>query len=90
MSQAEARYTMTKQTTEHNTVQPTLHWTMVPQLIDKHFPSSNKLHKIFNRHNVQISYSCLSNMKSFNTIQAQSKLTQTKRQTIRRGATAGD
>ena len=35
------------------------------QLIDKHFPSSNKLHKIFNRHNVRISYSCLDNMSSF-------------------------
>ena len=35
------------------------------QLIDKHFPPSNKLHKIFNRHNVRISYSCLDNMNSF-------------------------
>ena len=35
------------------------------QLIDKHFPPSNKLHKIFNRHNVRISYSCLHNMSSF-------------------------
>ena len=35
------------------------------QLIDKHFPPSNKLHKIFNRHNVRISYSCLDNMSSF-------------------------
>ena len=35
------------------------------QLLDKHFPPSNKLHKIFNRHNVRISYSCLDNMNSF-------------------------
>ena len=35
------------------------------QLIDQHFPPSNKLHKIFNRHNVRISYSCLDNMSSF-------------------------
>ena len=35
------------------------------QLIDKHFPRTNKLHKIFNRHTVRVSYSCLSNMQSF-------------------------
>ena len=35
------------------------------QLIDKHLPPSNKLHKIFDRHNVRISYSCLDNMNSF-------------------------
>ena len=35
------------------------------QLIDKHFPPSNKLNKVFNRHNVQISYSCLHNTNSF-------------------------
>ena len=35
------------------------------QLIDKHFPTSNKLHKIFNRHNVRVSYGCLDNMQSF-------------------------
>ena len=34
-------------------------------LLDKHFPLSNKLHTIFNRHNVRVSYSCLPNMKSF-------------------------
>ena len=34
-------------------------------LIDKHFPPSNKLHSIFNRHTVRVSYSCLPNMKSF-------------------------
>ena len=35
------------------------------QLIDKHFFHSNKLHKIFHRHNVRISYSCQDNMSSF-------------------------
>ena len=35
------------------------------QLIDKHSPPSNKLCKIFNRHKVRISYSCLDNMSSF-------------------------
>lgn len=34
-------------------------------LIDKHFPPSNKLHKIFNRHTVRVSYSCLQNMETF-------------------------
>ena len=31
-------------------------------LIDKHFPRSHSLHKIFNRNNVTVSYSCMSNM----------------------------
>ena len=32
------------------------------QLIDKHFPKSNKLHKIFNRNNIKVSYSCTRNI----------------------------
>lgn len=32
------------------------------QLIDRHFPKSNQLHKIFNRNNTKISYSCMDNM----------------------------
>ena len=31
-------------------------------LIDKHFPKSNNLHKIFNRNTVKVSYSCTENM----------------------------
>ena len=31
------------------------------KLIDKHFPKTNKFHKIFNRNNVKVSYSCLPN-----------------------------
>ena len=31
------------------------------KLIDKHFPKSNKFHKIFNRNNVKVSCSCLPN-----------------------------
>ena len=31
-------------------------------IIDKHFPPKNKLHKIFNRNTVKISYSCTENM----------------------------
>ena len=33
-------------------------------LIDKHFPKSNPLHKIFNRNSVKVSYSCMDNCKS--------------------------
>ena len=35
------------------------------QLIDKHFPPSNKLSKLFNKHTVRVSYSCNENMRSF-------------------------
>ena len=31
------------------------------KLIDKHFPKTNKFHKIFHRNNVKVSYSCLHN-----------------------------
>ena len=31
-------------------------------LIDKHFPKSHNLHKIFNRNNLKVSYSCTTNM----------------------------
>ena len=33
-------------------------------LIDQHFPKSNKLHAIFNRNTVKVSYSCTQNMPS--------------------------
>jgi hypothetical protein len=36
-------------------------------LIDNHFPSHHKLHKIFNRNTVKVSYSCMSNVKSIIT-----------------------
>ena len=32
-------------------------------LIDKHFPATNRLHKLFNRNTVKISYSCMENLK---------------------------
>ena len=32
------------------------------KLIDKHFPKTNRFHKIFNRNNVKVSYSCLPNL----------------------------
>ena len=34
------------------------------QLIDKHFPPSSPLHKIFNRNTIKASYSCMPNVKS--------------------------
>ena len=33
-------------------------------LIDKHFPQSNKLHKILNRNTLEVSYSCMDDIKS--------------------------
>ena len=32
------------------------------RLIDKHFPANNRLHKIFNRNTVKVSYSCTGNI----------------------------
>ena len=34
------------------------------KLVDKHFPKSNKLHKVINRNTVKVSYSCTKNMAS--------------------------
>ena len=49
------------------------------QLLDKHFSKDKKLHKLFNRNNVKVSYSCTPNMgriiKSHNK-----KLTSSKKQ----------
>ena len=33
-------------------------------MIKKHFPQGHKFHKIFNKNNVKVSYSCMANMKS--------------------------
>jgi hypothetical protein len=41
------------------------------KLIDKHFPKTHKLAKVFNRNNVKVSYSCLPNIAS--SIQAHNK-----------------
>ena len=35
---------------------------MFSQLIDTHFPSTNKLHKIFNRNTAKVSHSCTENI----------------------------
>ena len=37
------------------------------ELVDTHFAIGNKLHKIFNRNTVKVSYSCMSNVKSIIT-----------------------
>ena len=34
------------------------------RLIDKHFPKTSRLHKIFNRNTVKVSYSCMNNVKN--------------------------
>ena len=34
------------------------------QLVTKHFPRCQKLHKIFNRNTVKVSYSCMNNMSN--------------------------
>ena len=34
------------------------------KLIDKHFPKSHIFHKVFNRNNVKVSYSCTSNLRN--------------------------
>ena len=34
-------------------------------LLDKHFPPHNKLHKLLNWTNIKISYSCMPNMNSY-------------------------
>ena len=36
-------------------------------LVDTHFPASHKLHKIFNRNTVKVSYSCMNNVRSIIT-----------------------
>ena len=36
-------------------------------LVDLHFPVNHKLHKIFNRNSIKVSYSCMRNVKSIIT-----------------------
>ena len=38
-------------------------WRIFLYLLDKHFGRNHKYHKIFNRNNVKISYSCMDNIK---------------------------
>ena len=46
-------------------------------LLDKHFPSHNKLHRLFNRTNVKISYSCMPNMNCYTHMHNHSSKRQT-------------
>ena len=39
-------------------------WPIFLHLLDKHFGRNHKYHKIFNRNNVKISYSCMDNIKN--------------------------
>ena len=43
-------------------------------LIQKHFPNNSKYHKIFNKNNVKINYSCMANMKKYTTEPAKAHL----------------
>ena len=36
---------------------------MLLHLLDKHFGRNHQYHKIFNRNNVKVSYSCIDNIK---------------------------
>ena len=67
------------------------------QVIVKHFPRSNKLHKLFNRHTVRVSYSYMDNMKNFirkhnnRTLTQNAKRNNTTQQTMKhKSATADD
>ena len=46
-------------------------WRIFLYLLDKHFGRNHNYHKIFNRNNVKISYSCMNNIK--NTISSHSR-----------------
>ena len=48
------------------------------RLLDKHFPKNHKLHKIFNRNNVKVSYSCMPNVSSIVNSHNQKILTASK------------
>ena len=33
------------------------------KLVDKHFPRTHRLHKIFNRNTIKVNYNCISNVQ---------------------------
>ena len=47
-------------------------------LIQKHFPNEHKYHKIFNKNNVKISYSCMTNIKSIINMHNKEVITEKK------------
>ncbi len=70
MKQASQKNTQ-KQTSQYHLVNPPFSKNVKTNiarnflcLIDKHFPPNHKLHKIFNRNTVKVSYSCMNNVKS--------------------------
>jgi hypothetical protein len=48
------------------------------ELIDRHFPKSNPLNKIFNRHTLKLSYSCMNNIDAMISSHNKSQLIETK------------
>ena len=40
------------------------YWKKFLQLLTKHFPPNHRLHKICNKFNIKVSYSCMPNMTS--------------------------
>ena len=48
------------------------------ELIDRHFPKSNPLSKIFNRHNLKLNYSCMNNIKTMISGHNKSQLSKPK------------
>ena len=52
-------------------------------LIQKHFPSNHKYHKIFNKNNVKISYSCMANIKSVINMHNKEVITGKKTQAVK-------
>ena len=51
-------------------------------LFQKHFPNSHKYHKVFNKNNLEISYSCMANSKSIISIHNKEVITERKTQTV--------
>lgn len=43
-------------------------------IVDRHFPKNNPLHKIINRHTLELRYSCMPNMKTVISSQTTKKL----------------
>ena len=50
-------------------------------LVQKHFPNNNKYHKIFNKNNLKISYSCMNNINSIINAHKKEILTENKEPT---------
>ena len=51
-------------------------------LIQKHFPNNHKYHKIFNKNNVKISYSCMANSKSIISMDNKEVIPEKKTQAV--------